>query len=119
MGPEVLPYISMLLSAGLFSGNDSSDLIDFISLSVNLMHKFKTDFMPVLQSMLVPLLERVLFFLNHQKIEGTDDALHLIELRKSYLSFLSAIFNSEVHLVLVAPGMKNDTYLMRRKSSYF
>ncbi|KAJ3091721.1 pre-tRNA nuclear export protein [Quaeritorhiza haematococci] len=95
VGPDILPYIRPLITAGLLSAITPNELVDFIPFISFIIHKFKPSISVVLNGLLSPLFERIFFLLN-QPVSGTDDAIMLTELRKAYLNLLATIFNADV-----------------------
>jgi exportin-T len=55
----------------------------------------------VMDELLLPLVKRVFDFLNTTP-SGTDEAILLLELRKSYLTFIISLFNAEMESILVS-----------------
>lgn len=53
-----------------------------------------------------PLMERIFSSLN-QPVDGTDDALSLLELRRGYLNLLAQVFNSDMEGILITEGRSN------------
>ncbi|KAJ3187978.1 pre-tRNA nuclear export protein [Gaertneriomyces sp. JEL0708] len=101
MGHDILNSVGPLLTAGLLANSTRKELLDFLPFVSYIMHKFKPSVFPVMNELIRPLLERVFLSLN-QPVEGTDDALTLVELRRSYLQLLIQIFDSDLEGILVS-----------------
>ncbi|KAI9101118.1 armadillo-type protein [Phlyctochytrium arcticum] len=101
LGHGILNQIGPLITAGLLSNSTRQELVDFVPFISHITHKFKPAIFPILNELVGPLLEQIFSSLNEQ-IEGTDDALSLLELRKAYLNFLAIIFNADMEGVLVS-----------------
>ncbi|KAG0225933.1 pre-tRNA nuclear export protein [Mortierella sp. GBA43] len=99
LGQDSQPYLPPLIT-GLLQECSIMELVDFLPFMGQVAHKFKATIMSILNGLLFPLVQKVFFFLN-QVPNGTDEALALVELRKSYLAFLMGLFASELENVLV------------------
>ncbi|KAF9200449.1 pre-tRNA nuclear export protein [Haplosporangium sp. Z 27] len=99
LGQDVQPYLPTLIT-GLLQECSIMELVEFLPFMGQIAHKFKTTIMSILNGLLFPLIQKVFLFLN-QVPSGTDEAMALVELRKSYLAFLMGLFSSELENVLV------------------
>ncbi|GJJ75579.1 exportin-T [Entomortierella parvispora] len=99
LGQDVQPYLPTLIT-GLLQECSIAELVEFLPFMGQVAHKFKTTIMSILDGLLFPLVQKVFFFLN-QVPSGTDEAMALAELRKSYLAFLMGLFSSELENVLI------------------
>ncbi|KAI8599615.1 armadillo-type protein [Dissophora ornata] len=111
LGQDVQPYLPTLIT-GLLQECSIMELVEFLPFMGQVAHKFKATIMSILNGLLFPLVQKVFFFLN-QVASGTDEAMVLVELRKSYLAFLMGLFSSELENVLVteANGQHLDLIL--------
>ncbi|KAF7730156.1 pre-tRNA nuclear export protein [Apophysomyces ossiformis] len=100
LGSEVLPYLPTLINS-LLTECQVTELVDFLPFIGLAAHKFKPMIYNVMDELLLPLVKRVFDFLNATP-SGTDEALLLVELRKSYLNFLMSLFNANLEGVLVS-----------------
>ena len=66
---------------------------------------FQTAIFPILNEIIVPLIERVFVDLNLTP-SGYDERNDLIDLRRAYLTFLGGIFLYELDNVLVTEGTR-------------
>ncbi|KAG0292802.1 pre-tRNA nuclear export protein, partial [Dissophora globulifera] len=99
LGQDVQPYLPTLIT-GLLQECSIMELVEFLPFMGQVAHKFKATIMSILNGLLFPLVQKVFFFLN-QVPSGTDEAMALVELRKSYLAFLMGLFSSELENVLI------------------
>ena len=76
----------------------------FLRLLEQVIFSFRTEIFPILDSLMSPLLQRIFASLD-KPTTGTDDEIHLMELRREYLSLLLIILNNELGAVLVSSGM--------------
>ncbi|KAG0367569.1 pre-tRNA nuclear export protein [Gamsiella multidivaricata] len=102
LGQDVQPYLPTLIT-GLLQECSVMELVEFLPFMGQVAHKFKATIMSILNGLLFPLVQKVFFFLN-QVPSGTDEAMALVELRKSYLAFLMGLFSSELENVLITAG---------------
>jgi exportin-T len=100
LGAEMLPYLPSLINA-LLNECLVNELVDFLPFISLIAHKFKPMIFNVLDELLLPLVKKVFDFLNTSPT-GTDEALLLSDLRKSYLNFITNLFNYELEGVLVS-----------------
>ena len=57
--------------------------------------------MPILDEMVIPIKEKVFYFLQ-KGVSGTDDIVDKTELKRSYLTFWAAVFSAQVESVLIS-----------------
>lgn len=100
LGTEVLPYLPNLIN-NLLTECQVTELIDFLPFIGLIAHKYKPMIEPIMDELLIPLVQRVFDFLNTQP-SGTDEALLLLGLRKSYLNFVLSLFNAGLEKVFVS-----------------
>lgn len=104
MGSDIMMDVLPIVKAGVLTGGSSGsskDLIDFLSFLGVLMFKFKVEFYPIINEMIIPLHERSLYLINKERL-GTDDIIESAEVKKSYTSFLGAILNSDLDMALTS-----------------
>ncbi|KAH6581998.1 hypothetical protein BASA50_000428 [Batrachochytrium salamandrivorans] len=102
VGPVILDHLPMFLSSGLLSSTTATELIDFLPFIGLMIYKFKFSIVDILIELWSPLRDKIFIFLNQQAV-GTDDLIQQLALRRSYLTMLSALFNSEMQVVLTCP----------------
>lgn len=103
VGSDILPLFQPMMEAGLLSNCTMKELSNFLASMVQVMFKFKTAIFPILNEIIVPLIERVFVDLNLTP-SGYDERNDLIDLRRAYLTFLGGIFLYELDNVLVTEG---------------
>ncbi|KAI8620592.1 armadillo-type protein [Chytriomyces sp. MP71] len=101
VGEEILPFFKPLITAGLFSHCSTKELANFLPSVDLLMHKFKVAFLPILNEIFVPLVERIFYFLN-QVVSGHDELNEMNDLRRSYFNLLNNIFVHDLMDVLIS-----------------
>ncbi|KAJ1818077.1 pre-tRNA nuclear export protein, partial [Coemansia sp. RSA 2598] len=105
LGAEALPYMPRLIDGlvGSCAVEELSDLLGFLGLIV---FKFKPDVAPTASKLLLPVISKVYGFLDQVSQEGatgTDEAVLLQDLRKAYLTWVVAIFNSDLDSIFLTP----------------
>lgn len=88
-GEAVLPFIPNLIQA-LLGQVTTVELVDFLSFLGLVVAKYKQQVQPILDELLLLLIERIFHFLN-MPINGTDDAVQRAELQRGYIGFLSTL----------------------------
>ncbi|CAO1622643.1 unnamed protein product [Sympodiomycopsis kandeliae] len=99
-GEAVLPFIPNLIQA-LLSQVTTVELVDFLSFLGLVVAKYKHKVQPMLDELLLVLIERVFHFLN-MPVSGTDDAVQRSELQRSYINFLSQAVTSGIDGILTS-----------------
>ncbi|QSL64544.1 hypothetical protein MERGE_001845 [Pneumocystis wakefieldiae] len=97
---EILPKFPRLIN-GLLTESKTSELIDFLLFVGLLVHKFKSYIYDILNSLFMPLLNRIFQSLN-ESTEGTDEIIIQNDLRKKYLEFVLALMNNDLDTVCVS-----------------
>ena len=90
VGRDILDQLPSFLAAGLLSNTSTTELIEFIPFLCLVIHKFKDQITNILIDIWSPLRESLFVFLNRSGISGTDDLIELGNLRRSYLTIVSA-----------------------------
>ncbi|KAJ2726819.1 pre-tRNA nuclear export protein [Coemansia sp. Benny D115] len=103
LGAEALPYLPRLIDGlvGSCAVEELSDLLGFLGLIV---FKFKPDVAPTASELLLPVISKVYGFLDQVAQDGatgTDEAVLLQDLRKAYLTWVGAIFNSDLDCIFL------------------
>ncbi|KAI8325618.1 Xpo1-domain-containing protein [Martensiomyces pterosporus] len=112
LGAEALPYLPRLIDSLVTSCavEELSDLLGFLGLVV---FKFKPHVAPTASELLLPVISKVYGFLDqvaHDGAAGTDESVLLQDLRKAYLTWIAAIFNSDLDSVFLTP--QNSQHLI-------
>ena len=101
VGAKILPQLPSWIDGLLAPGSSKDEMAMFLRVLDQVVFGFKTEILPVLDSLLTPLLRRVLAGLA-EPVHGTDDEIQLGELRREYLSFVQVILNNDLASVLVS-----------------
>ena len=104
LGSQVLPQLPRWIDGILSRTSSREEMSMFLRLLEQVIFSFRTEISPILDSLLSPLLQRIFTSLD-KPTTGTDDEIHLMELRREYLSLLLIILNNELGAVLVSSGM--------------
>lgn len=101
VGTRILPQLPRWIDGLLSESSSKDEMAMFLRLLDQVVFGFKADIYDVLDSLLTPLLQRVLVGLA-EPVSGTDDEIQLAELRREYLSFVQVILNNDLASVLVS-----------------
>ncbi|KAG5518198.1 hypothetical protein PMAC_003384 [Pneumocystis sp. 'macacae'] len=101
---EILSKFPRLIN-GLLSETKTSEIIDFLPFLGLLAHRFKSNMYNILNSLFIPLLNRIFQSLN-QPAEGTDDIISQNDLRKKYLEFILGLLNNDLDAVFISDANK-------------
>ncbi|KAM0750236.1 Exportin-T [Meredithblackwellia eburnea MCA 4105] len=106
-GEAVLPLIPTLIDCLLGEATfpEISELLSFLGL---LVAKYKFAFLPILDTLLLPVFNRVFYFLK-LPISGTDDMIQHSNLRRAYFSFILSITSANMQEVFYSE--KNKPHL--------
>ncbi|SGY86016.1 BQ5605_C009g05795 [Microbotryum silenes-dioicae] len=112
-GPAVLHLIPTLIDVllGEITFPELAELLSFVGL---LVAKYKTSILEVLDTLLLPVFNRVFHFLK-QPITGTDDEIQHATLRRAYFNFILSITSSNLQQVFYSE--KNQSSLSSILSS--
>ncbi|KAJ2684034.1 pre-tRNA nuclear export protein [Coemansia spiralis] len=103
LGAEALPYLHRLVD-NLVSSCAVEELSDLLGLLDLIIFKFKPQVAPIASKLLLPVISKVYGFLDQVAqggASGTDEARLLQDLRKAYLSWVLAIFNSDLDWIFL------------------
>ena len=103
MGTLVLPQLPRWIDGLLASTSSNEELAMFLRTLAQVVYGFKSDIFSILSTLLTPLLRRVFAGLDLPPT-GTDDEIHLRELKQQYLNFVLVILNNDLASVLVTPS---------------
>ncbi|KAJ1735517.1 pre-tRNA nuclear export protein [Coemansia biformis] len=104
LGAEALPYLPRLINS-LVSSCAVEELVDLLGLLGQVVFKFKPYVAPTASELLLPVISKVYGFLDQVAANGaagTDEAVLLQELRKGYLTWIAALFNSDLDGIFLA-----------------
>ncbi|KAH9449870.1 hypothetical protein MJO29_010704 [Puccinia striiformis f. sp. tritici] len=102
IGMEALPHVPVLIEC-LLDKLTKPELIEFLSFVGQLVHKYKENFISLLDSLLLPLFSKIINFLD-QPITGTDDVMCQSELRRGYFNLCNSIIGAQMHGIFVSPN---------------
>lgn len=101
IGSGILPQLPQWIDGLLSQKSSKDEMATFLRVLDQIVFGFKTEIYTVLDSLLTPLLQRVLSGLA-EPAAGTDDEIQLGELRREYLTFIQIILNNDLGSVLVS-----------------
>ncbi|GJN94034.1 hypothetical protein Rhopal_007097-T1 [Rhodotorula paludigena] len=106
-GQAVLPLIPTFIDClvGEITFPELADLLSFLGL---LVAKYKTNFLDILDTLLLPVFNRVFHFLQ-LPIAGTDDTVQHSTLRRAYFGFILSITGANLQEVFYSE--KNKAHL--------
>ncbi|KAI9506748.1 armadillo-type protein [Coemansia spiralis] len=105
LGTDALQYLPRLIDS-LVSNCVVEELLDLLGLIGLVVFKFKPHVAPTASELLLPVISKVYGFLDkvaQDGATGTDEAVLLQDLRKAYLSWIGALFNSDLDSIFLAP----------------
>ncbi|PLW04371.1 hypothetical protein PCASD_26515, partial [Puccinia coronata f. sp. avenae] len=102
IGMEALPHVPVLINC-LLDKLTKPELVEFLSFVGQLVHKYKENFILLLDSLLLPLFSKIINFLD-QPLTGTDDVMCQSELRRGYFNICSSIIGAQMHGIFVSPN---------------
>jgi exportin-T len=101
LGSRVLDQLTSWIE-GLLSADATTDEIStFLKVLGQVIFTFKAQISGVLDSLLTPLLQRIVTALAATPA-GTDDEIQLAELRREYFNFIIVILNNDLGSVLIS-----------------
>lgn len=104
LGVKVIQYIPLLVvhMVGEFDGRE---LVEFFGFLGMLSHKLKSAISSIMEELLPLLLQRTYIFLGATPT-GTDDAIMLSEVKKSYTTFCSTLLTEGLQDILISERNK-------------
>jgi len=100
IGMEALQHVPVLINC-LLDKLTKPELVEFLSFVGQLVHKYKENFISLLDNLLLPLFSKIINFLD-QPITGTDDVMCQSELRRGYFNLCSSIIGAQMHGIFVS-----------------
>jgi exportin-T len=140
-GRAVLPLIPNLIQ-GLLGEITAPELVDFLSFLGLLVSKFKVreestderyktvmltcrssslyqnEIRPMLDELLLVLLDRIFHFLN-QEVTGTDDAVQKTDLQRAYVAFLAILLNAGLDSIFLSDRNKDQLQTILQSVVYY
>ncbi|KAL7748978.1 pre-tRNA nuclear export protein [Sorochytrium milnesiophthora] len=105
LGPEGFVYLPPMVVA-LLSECHERELGDFLSFIGLIMHKYKGEMLPVMNTLVLPIIQQVFAFVGRTP-SGTDELILQNDLKRAYLSFLGSLFQTELDKAL----LQKDNYV--------
>lgn len=103
LGSRVLQQLPRWIDGLLSQSSTKDEMATFLRLLDQVVFAFKAEIHDILDSLLMPLLQRVWAGLA-EVATGTDDEIQLHELGREYLNFLLIILNNGLESVYVSSG---------------
>ena len=101
LGVQILPQLPGWIDGLLTQTASRDEMALFLRLLDQVIFGFKTDVYAVLDALLTPFLQRVVSGIANPTT-GTDDEIHLAELKREYLNFLLAVLNNDLGAVIIS-----------------
>ncbi|KAL5335793.1 Exportin-T [Aspergillus crustosus] len=101
LGARILPQLPRWIDGLLTQTSTRDEMALFLRLLDQVIFGFKGEIYNILDTLLTPFLERV-FAGIADPITGTDDEIHLAELKREYLNFLLAVLNNDLGAVIIS-----------------
>ncbi|KAG0141009.1 hypothetical protein CROQUDRAFT_52387 [Cronartium quercuum f. sp. fusiforme G11] len=99
IGIEALPHVPVFIDC-LMEKLTVTEFVDFLPFVAQLIHRYKAEFGALLDSLLIPLVSKIVGFLG-QPNTGTDDIITQSELRRAYFNLINSIINTNLHAVFL------------------
>lgn len=101
LGFKILQQLPQWIDGFLAETSTRDEMATFLRLLDQVIFGFKTQIFDILDTLLTPLLQRILGGFSEQTA-GTDDEIQLGELRREYLGFLLVLLGNNLESVLVS-----------------
>jgi exportin-T len=101
MGVRIFPQLPRWIEGLLSTTSGKEETGFFMRLLTQVIYAFKQDISSILDAILTPLFQRVFQKLSGP-ITGTDDEVHLKELRREFLSFILNCLNQNLGAVFIS-----------------
>ncbi|BDD59182.1 pre-tRNA nuclear export protein [Monascus purpureus] len=101
LGARILPQLPRWIDGLLTQTSTRDEMALFLRLLDQVIFGFKTEIYAILDTLLTPFLQRV-FAGIADPTTGTDDEIHLAELKREYLNFLLAVLNNDLGAVIIS-----------------
>ncbi|KAL4862307.1 Exportin-T [Aspergillus spectabilis] len=101
LGSRILPQLPRWIDGLLTQTSTRDEMALFLRLLDQVIFGFKGEIYNILDALLTPFLQRV-FTGIADPITGTDDEIHLAELKREYLNFLLAVLNNDLGAVIIS-----------------
>ncbi|KAL4787851.1 Exportin-T [Aspergillus varians] len=101
LGSRILPQLPTWIDGLLTQTSTRDEMALFLRLLDQVIFGFKGEIYNILDALLTPFLQRV-FSGIADPTSGTDDEIHLAELKREYLNFLLAVLNNDLGAVIIS-----------------
>ncbi|KAF9894893.1 pre-tRNA nuclear export protein [Aspergillus nanangensis] len=101
VGSRILPQLPRWIDGLLTQTSSRDEMALFLRLLDQVIFGFKGEIYGILDALLTPFLQRV-FSGIADPTTGTDDEIHLAELKREYLNFLLAVLNNDLGAVIIS-----------------
>lgn len=99
----VLTQLPRWIDGFLCQTSTKEEMASILRLLDQIIHIFQLEIFDILNTLLTPFIQKV-FLAIGQVAEGTDDILHLAELKRAYLGFLLVMLNNNLGGALISEG---------------
>ncbi|KAH9817708.1 armadillo-type protein [Melampsora americana] len=100
IGIEALSHVPVFIDC-LMDKLTITEFVDFLPFIGQLIHRYKTEFGTLLDSLLIPLVSKIVDFLGRPS-NGTDDIITQSELRRAYFTLINSIINANMHTIFLS-----------------
>ncbi|KKK17427.1 hypothetical protein P175DRAFT_0535543 [Aspergillus ochraceoroseus IBT 24754] len=101
LGSQILPQLPRWIDGLLTQTSSRDEMALFLRLLDQVIFGFKGEIYNILDTLLTPFLQRVFGGIADPP-SGTDDEIHLAELKREYLNFLLAVLNNDLGSVIIS-----------------
>ncbi|KAL2809766.1 Exportin-T [Aspergillus granulosus] len=101
LGARILPQLPRWIDGLLTQTSSRDEMALFLRLLDQVIFGFKGEIYAILDTLLTPFLQRVFSGIADPP-SGTDDEIHLAELKREYLNFLLAVLNNDLGAVIIS-----------------
>ncbi|PLN81619.1 nuclear mRNA export factor receptor LOS1/Exportin-t [Aspergillus taichungensis] len=101
LGSRILPQLPRWIDGLLTQTSSRDEMALFLRLLDQVIFGFKGEIYEILDTLLTPFLQRVFSGIADPP-SGTDDEIHLAELKREYLNFLLAVLNNDLGSVIIS-----------------
>ncbi|KAL2859678.1 Exportin-T [Aspergillus pseudodeflectus] len=101
LGSRILPQLPRWIDGLLTQTSSRDEMALFLRLLDQVIFGFKGEIYSILDALLTPFLQRVFSGIADPP-SGTDDEIHLAELKREYLTLLLAVLNNDLGAVIIS-----------------
>ena len=107
LGSRIVPQLPGWIEALLWDNSSKDEMTALLRVLEQIIFGLKGEISEILNSLMVPLLQRVFAGLS-EPTSGTDDSIQLVALQRQYLSFVTVIFQNNQDSSLKRAGKLFD-----------